>query len=148
MPQKRKRPLSVVKPTERKAAAERKEPELVLIVEDNHVLRRLFLSQLKVLGLTGHEAINGEEAVEAVATNQYGLILMDVSMPVMDGLEATRRIRKHEEEYQKIRVPIVAVTGISDRNTCLEAGMDDFMNKPFLLDHLRQVVSRWMKKES
>lgn len=149
MAQKPKRTLSIVKQTGRtKTGREPKEPDMVLIVEDNEVLRRLFLSQLKVLGLTGHEAINGKDAVEATSKHDYSLILMDVSMPVMDGLEATKLIRKHEKENKRKRVPIVAVTGISDRDTCLEAGMDDFMNKPFLLDHLRQVVGRWMKEEA
>ena len=82
---KSKRPLSIVKQTDKKSGEERSEPELVLVVEDNEVLRRLFLSQLKVIGLVGHEAINGKEAVEQASKNEYGLILMDVSMPVMDG---------------------------------------------------------------
>jgi CheY-like chemotaxis protein len=145
-PQKPKRSLSIVKQTGKKPSAEKHSSELVLIVEDNEVLRRLFVSQLRVLGLVGHEAINGRDAVEATGKNEYALILMDVSMPVMDGLEATRLIRKQEQENNKQRAPIVAVTGISERDTCLDAGMDDFMNKPFLLDHLRQVVGRWMKK--
>jgi CheY-like chemotaxis protein len=132
---KSKRPLSIVKQTDKKSGEERSEPELVLVVEDNEVLRRLFLSQLKVIGLVGHEAINGKEAVDQASKNEYGLILMDVSMPVMDGLE-------------KRRVPIVAVTGISEKDTCMQAGMDDFMNKPFLLEHLRGVVAKWMKKHA
>jgi CheY-like chemotaxis protein len=146
MPPKPKRALSLVKKTDsNKAGVEKAEPEMVLVVEDNEVLRRLFLSQLKVIGLVGHEAVNGKEAVETVSKGQYGLILMDVSMPVMDGLEATKLIREAEQAKKKQRVPIIAVTGISDRDTCLQAGMDDFMNKPFLLEHLRGVVAKWMK---
>jgi CheY-like chemotaxis protein len=148
MAQKPKRPLSIVKQTGRKSSSEVKGSDLVLIVEDNEVLRRLFVSQLRVLGLSGHEATNGQEAVDSVSKNEYGLILMDVSMPVMDGLEATKAIRKLEASKKQTRVPIVAVTGISDRDTCIESGMDDFMNKPFLLDHLRQVIGRWMKKQA
>ncbi len=146
MPPKPKRALSLVKKTDsHKSGTEKSEPEMVLVVEDNEVLRRLFLSQLKVIGLLGHEATNGKEAVETVSKGQYGLILMDVSMPVMDGLEATKLIREAEQAKKKQRVPIIAVTGISDRDTCLQAGMDDFMNKPFLLEHLRGVVAKWMK---
>ncbi len=146
MPPKPKRALSLVKKTDsHKSGTEKSEPEMVLIVEDNEVLRRLFLSQLKVIGLVGHEATNGKEAVETFSKGQYGLILMDVSMPVMDGLEATKLIREAEKAKKKQRVPIIAVTGISDRDTCLQAGMDDFMNKPFLLEHLRGVVAKWMK---
>ncbi|MBS2002912.1 MAG: response regulator [Cyanobacteria bacterium SZAS LIN-5] len=146
MPQKPKRALSLVKKTDqKKSGSDKSGPELVLIVEDNEVLRRLFLSQLKVIGLVGHEATNGKEAVEAVSKGEYGLILMDVSMPVMDGLEATKLIRENEKAKKRPRVPIIAVTGISDRDTCLQSGMDDFMNKPFLLEHLRGVVAKWMK---
>lgn len=149
MPPKSKRTLSLVKKTDRnKSGSDQSEPETVLVVEDNEVLRRLFLSQLKVIGLVGHEAINGKEAVENCSKNEYGLILMDVSMPVMDGLEATKLIREAEQGRKKRRVPIVAVTGISDRDTCLQAGMDDFMNKPFLLEHLRGVVAKWMKNRA
>ncbi len=146
MPPKPKRALSLVKKTDQnKAGADKSGSDLVLVVEDNEVLRRLFLSQLKVIGLVGHEAVNGKEAVETVAKGHYGLILMDVSMPVMDGLEATKLIREAEQAKKLPRVPIIAVTGISDRDTCLQSGMDDFMNKPFLLEHLRGVVAKWMK---
>jgi CheY-like chemotaxis protein len=147
MSQTRKRKISLVKQdsTKTTTSAEQKETDSVLVVEDNDFLRQLFLSQLKVLGLTGHEATNGQEAVEACAKRHFGFVLMDVSMPLMDGLEATRLIREQEKRDRKRRVPIVAVTGISDKETCLKAGMDDFMTKPFLLDHLRQVVSHWMK---
>jgi len=117
----------------------------VLIVEDNEVLRKLFQTQLKVLKLTGDEAMNGQEAVDKVANNEYGMILMDVSMPVMDGIEATKLIREQEQASKRKRVPIIAVTGISDRESCLAAGMDDFMTKPFLLEHLRASTARWMK---
>ena len=146
---KSKRTLSIVKKTDKtKVESARSEPETVLVVEDNEVLRRLFLSQLKVIGLVGHEAINGKDAVDNASKNEYGLILMDVSMPIMDGLEATKLIRENEQANQKRRVPIVAVTGISEKDTCLQAGMDDFMNKPFLLEHLRGVVSKWMKNHA
>ncbi|MBS1956330.1 MAG: response regulator [Cyanobacteria bacterium SZAS-4] len=146
MPPKPKRALSLVKKTDQnKSGSDKSGSDLVLVVEDNEVLRRLFLSQLKVIGLVGHEAVNGKEAVETVAKGQYGLILMDVSMPVMDGLEATKLIREAEQSKKLPRVPIIAVTGISDRDTCLQSGMDDFMNKPFLLEHLRGVVAKWMK---
>ncbi len=146
MPPKPKRALSLVKKTDQnKSGSDKSGSDLVLVVEDNEVLRRLFLSQLKVIGLVGHEAINGKEAVETVNKGQYGLILMDVSMPVMDGLEATKLIREAEQSKKLPRVPIIAVTGISDRDTCLQCGMDDFMNKPFLLEHLRGVVAKWMK---
>jgi CheY-like chemotaxis protein len=143
MAPKTKRPLSLVKKTA--SGSSTKEADTVLIVEDNEVLRKLFQTQLKVLKLTGDEAVNGQQAVEKVTSNNYGMILMDISMPVMDGIEATRLIRLFEQENKKGRVPIIAVTGISDRESCLAAGMDDFMTKPFLLEHLRASAIKWMK---
>ena len=143
MAEKPKRPLSLVKKSGSESSP--RQPETVLIVEDNEVLRKLFQTQLKVLKLTGDEAMNGQEAVDKIANNEYGMVLMDVSMPVMDGIEATKLIRELEEAHQRRRVPIIAVTGISDRETCLAAGMDDFMTKPFLLEHLRASTAKWMK---
>jgi CheY-like chemotaxis protein len=143
MPPKSKRPLTLVKKTSGAQAA--KDPDTVLIVEDHEVLRKLFQTQLKVLKLNGDEAVNGQDAVEKIANNEYGMVLMDVSMPVMDGLEATKMIREFEMQQSRSRVPIIAVTGISDRESCLAAGMDDFMTKPFLLEHLRAVAAKWMK---
>jgi CheY-like chemotaxis protein len=143
MAEKPKRPLSLVKKSGSEPA--QKEPDTVLIVEDNDVLRKLFQTQLKVLKLTGDEATNGQEAVKKASSTEYGMILMDVSMPVMDGIEATKLIRELESSDQKRRTPIIAVTGISDRESCLAAGMDDFMTKPFLLEHLRASVSKWMR---
>jgi len=103
---------------------------------------------LKGLGFAKVDiAINGAEAVQKTKQNPlfYDLILMDISMPVMGGIEAARLIRLFEQENRKSRVPIIAVTGISDRDSCLAAGMDDFMTKPFLLEHLRASAIKWMK---
>ena len=143
MAEKPKRPLSLVKKTGSESS--HKEPDTVLIVEDNDVLRKLFQTQLKVLKLTGDEAVNGQDAVKKASAHDYGMILMDVSMPVMDGIEATKLIREFENSHSKRRVPIIAVTGISDKESCLAAGMDDFMTKPFLLEHLRASAGKWMK---
>ena len=143
MAQKPKRPLSLVKKSGSDSSP--REPETVLIVEDNEVLRKLFQTQLKVLKLAGDEAMNGQEAVDKITNNEYGMVLMDVSMPVMDGIEATKLIREIEQTNNRRHVPIIAVTGISDRESCLAAGMDDFMTKPFLLEHLRASTAKWMK---
>ena len=145
MAAKSKRRLSLVK-TPASVDPRGSEDDVVLIVEDNDVLRRMFQAQLKVLKVKGDEAVNGQQALEKFRENEYALILMDVSMPVMDGLEATRLIREYEKEKDLQRVPIVAVTGISDAETCAASGMDDFMTKPFLIEHMRGVVSRWLKQ--
>ncbi len=145
MAAKSKRRLSLVKSSAQAASANKKD-QPILIVEDNEVLRRLFLAQLKVLKIVGDEATNGQEALAKFCEKNYGLVLMDVSMPIMDGLEATRRIREYEKENARGRVPIVAVTGISDPDACAASGMDDFMTKPFLIEHMRAVISRWLKQ--
>ncbi|UDF05134.1 response regulator [Asticcacaulis sp. AND118] len=117
----------------------------ILLVEDNPanaLVAGLFLEQM---GYEHDQAGNGREAVESYGTGQYGLILMDLQMPEMDGYEATRRIRHIEAESGKTPVPIVALTAHAlsgDREACLAAGMDDYMSKPFKPDELRACLAR------
>lgn len=112
----------------------RKEGSLtVLIVEDNAVNQMVIDELLRGFG---HETIlaeNGEQALEFVAAGNIDLVLMDCQMPVMDGFEATRRLRELETEQGRPRLPIIAVTANAikgDRERCLEAGMDDYVSKP------------------
>jgi signal transduction histidine kinase/DNA-binding response OmpR family regulator len=103
----------------------------VLLVEDNEINTLLARTILEQVGFSVHCVVNGCEAVDAAASEPFDLILMDVQMPVMDGLEATRRIRAIGGALAE--VPIVAMTANamrSDRTGCLEAGMDDFIAKP------------------
>ena len=107
----------------------------LLVVEDNQV--NLEVAQI-MLTEAGHRvagAKNGEEAVAAAAAEDFDAILMDIQMPLVDGIEATRRIREHERRTGSRRVPIVALTAYAatrDRETCREAGMDGYISKPFL----------------
>jgi two-component system, sensor histidine kinase and response regulator len=120
--------------------------ERVLIVEDNQVNQRLALRQLLRLGFTADTVENGREAVEAEARENYDLIFMDVQMPVMDGYEASAEIRRHEIRSRR-HVPIVAMTANAlneDRDSCLAAGMDDYVSKPVSLANLRVVIDRWL----
>ncbi len=116
----------------------------ILLAEDNAVNRKLALIMLEK---DGHEVTavgNGSEAVHALFNNAYDLVLMDVQMPVMDGVEATKRIREMERKTGA-RVPIVALTANAmkgDRERYLEAGMDDYMAKPFKGDLLHEVIAR------
>jgi len=116
---------------------------IILVVEDDEICGRLIIRQLKHLGFTAHWAVNGQEALEVLAKNSYGFILMDLQMPVMGGIEATRAIR-HLEQGTKEHIPIVAVTANPDRDLCLKSGMDDFIFKPASLDDLRAILNRWL----
>jgi CheY-like chemotaxis protein len=87
-------------------------------------------------------AKNGIDAIEALYQNDYGLILMDMQMPVMDGLEATRVIRK-EDIKQPIIIALTANAMTGDEQECLQAGMDDYLSKPVKLDELMNKLSKW-----
>ena len=115
-------------------------PLRLLLVEDNAVNRKLALAALAQLGCNADVAQNGREAIRAVKATRYDAIFMDVQMPGMDGLEATRVIRAWEGETGARASRIVALTAnvlSGDRENCLRAGMDDYLPKPLRLDALR-----------
>jgi len=118
----------------------------VLLAEDNKINQRIMTLTFKQMGVKCDIASNGKEALEMHQKNLYNLILMDMQMPLMDGLEASRLIRDFEKETnQTKRVYIVALTGndISDKEEeCLKAGMDDFMEKPLQENLLTELFSR------
>ncbi|MES2919315.1 MAG: PAS domain S-box protein [Pseudomonadota bacterium] len=117
----------------------------VLVVEDNPVSQLLAAEVFKRLGCLVDVVGNGQEAVEVTAKLPYDLVLMDCDMPVLNGFDATRRIRARE--HGGPRLPIVAMTASAlqgDAEKCLEAGMDDFMSKPLRFDLIGQIVERWM----
>jgi len=100
---------------------------------------------LKALSKLGYEAAlaqNGEEALEMVGENKYDLIFMDVQMPVKDGLEATRMIRLCLNT-QPVIIAMTANAIQGDRQKCLNAGMDDYMSKPFKIDELTKMIEKW-----
>jgi signal transduction histidine kinase/ActR/RegA family two-component response regulator len=119
----------------------------VLLVEDNQVNRHVALRMLEREGCLVDAVDNGELAVRAVAARRYDAVFMDVQMPVMDGLQATRMIRAAEGNGR--RTPIVAMTAGAmqgDRERCLEAGMDDYLAKPINQEGVRKMVVRWSVK--
>ena len=116
----------------------------VLVVEDNVVNQKVAVRMLEKLGYRADVAANGKEALEAVRQRPYGAILMDCQMPVMDGFEATARIR---EALPDDHVPILAMTAhamAGDRERALDAGMDDYLSKPVLREQLEDMLANWM----
>jgi two-component system, sensor histidine kinase and response regulator len=120
----------------------------ILIVEDIETNLIVAKALLDKLGYQTDTAKNGLEAVQKRKNYQYGLILMDCQMPVMDGFEATRQIRENEKLLRMDHVPIIAMTGNafeSDKQKCFEAGMDDFISKPVEPDILAQKIRSCLK---
>jgi CheY-like chemotaxis protein len=119
-------------------------PLQVLLVEDHPINQMLATTLLKKWGHTVVLAQNGQEAVDLFGKQAWDIVLMDMQMPVMGGLEATRRIRAAESWGQ--RTPIVAMTANAmeaDRQACLEAGMDDHLAKPFNASALQAMLRRF-----
>lgn len=117
----------------------------VLLVEDNLVNQKVAAKMLGKLGCTVDLAENGAIALERYDSGRYALVLMDLSMPVMDGLEATRLIRQREKRTGQ-RVPIVALTANAmegDRERCIGAGMDEYLTKPVRAEGLAEVIGRY-----
>jgi CheY-like chemotaxis protein len=120
----------------------------ILLVEDNAINQRLAVRFLEKAGHHVTLACSGQAAVQAVQTHDYECILMDVQMPEMDGLEATRLIRQHQQATGR-RTPIIAMTAHAmpgDSERCLEAGMDDYIAKPVDFDRLLEMIDTWVTK--
>jgi CheY-like chemotaxis protein len=116
----------------------------ILLVEDDPLNREIMAELVQLAGLNVELAKNGEEAVQAVQHSGFDLILMDLQMPRLNGLEATLRIR---ELPNGGTVPIIALTGNAfnaDRQRCLNAGMNDFLAKPFRPELLFNTLLTWM----
>lgn len=115
----------------------------ILVVDDRSEIRFLLKAQLKKLGLLCDAAEDGLDAFERYTSHQYPIIFMDLAMPRLDGLAATKKIRAFEQENQKKPAVIIAVTGQGERAACLSAGMDDFTEKPVLIETLKTLLERW-----
>lgn len=120
----------------------------ILLAEDNPVNQEVAQEYLRDLGCHIDVVTNGLEAVAALERTSYDLILMDCQMPEMDGFEATGVLRlKEQQQNQKQRIPIIAITANAlegERQRCLDAGMDDYISKPFNQDDLRVILQRWL----
>jgi PAS domain S-box-containing protein len=122
----------------------------ILVVEDNIINSKVVKKVLENANFSCDCKVNGIEAVDAVKEKSYDLILMDCQMPEMDGYEATKRIRSHEEIGLQ-QIPIIALTAHSmegDRERCFEAGMNEYMTKPIDPDELLEVIRKHLPEKS
>ncbi|MCI4626806.1 MAG: response regulator [Candidatus Magnetoovum sp. WYHC-5] len=131
----------------RHTVRELRKGQKVLLVEDNIVNQKLAVRLLEKRGYSVFIATNGKEAIAALEKYDFDLVLMDVQMPIMDGLEATRIIRSSNDERINTKVPIIAMTAHAikgDKEKCLEAGMDDYVSKPLDTNKLFAVLDKYI----
>ena len=122
-------------------------PLNILLADDNPINQKVGLSVLQKLGYQADLAGNGLEVLKALEKKNYHIVLLDVQMPEMDGLEATRQIHRRWTEAKRPR--LIAMTGnalLGDREKCLEAGMDDYMSKPIRIGELQSMLERWFAR--
>jgi len=146
------RDMDTDKPVEPKPVTIEPGPQLdVLVAEDNSVNQVVFTQTLEQVGVNFRIVENGKEALNEYKRNRPRLVLMDISMPVMNGKDATKAIRQYEENANLPPVPIIAITAHAlngDRESCLEAGMDDYMTKPVSPSMLINKVEEWLAASS
>ncbi|MBN2656237.1 MAG: PAS domain S-box protein [Spirochaetales bacterium] len=134
-------------PMKNQSLSAEKTERKILLVEDNKTNQMVALGILNKIGLTVEVAVNGKEAVEILQKTNFDLVLMDIQMPVMDGVEATRQIRNFNEESENRNIPIIAMTAHAmsgDRETYLSAGMNDYIAKPVSSPHLIELLNKWL----
>ncbi len=120
----------------------------ILVAEDNTLNQKLITTILSKQGFNFKLVENGVGAWELFQQESFDLVLMDCQMPIMDGLEATQKIRSYEDTQGLTKTPIIAITAngaIGYRDTCLEVGMDDYVAKPFKIDELILTMNHWLK---
>jgi len=121
----------------------------ILVAEDNIVNQKVAVRILEKYGYRTDTVANGQEAIKALETISYDLVLMDINMPEMDGIEATKRIRDRKSTALKPEIPIIAMTAHAikgDSDKCLQAGMDDYVSKPIRTDKLIEAIEKWLSK--
>ncbi len=122
----------------------------ILLAEDNITNQQVALGMLKKMGLVADAVANGHEAIKALETLPYDLVLMDVQMPEMDGLEATEKIRILTSAVSSPHIPIIAMTANAmqgDKEKCLAVGMDDYISKPVNPKVLAEKIEQWLPQE-
>jgi CheY-like chemotaxis protein/HPt (histidine-containing phosphotransfer) domain-containing protein len=130
--------------------ANRRATTRILLAEDNITNQQVALGILKKLGMRADAVADGAEAIRSLETIPYDLVLMDMQMPEMDGMEATRRIRDPQSGVMDHEIPIIAMTANAlqgDRERCLEAGMNGYVAKPVSPAALAEALERWLPRE-
>ena len=123
----------------------------ILLVEDDEVNQKVNALLLEKWGYQVDIAENGQEAISQLELKPYDIVLMDIHMPVLDGLEATKRIRSQRQHLKSSNIPIIAMTASAleeDKEVCLEAGMDDYIVKPFNLEDLENKIDQHISRAS
>jgi CheY-like chemotaxis protein len=150
-----KLPCEPLSPQERLALlAENKPPpqspsvktKNILIVEDNVMNQKIISRHLEHAGHSYLIANNGQEAVEACEKNAFDLILMDIEMPIMNGITATKEIRRQEQKLNRAQTPIIALSAYEYQQQAFEAGMNDYLTKPYRKDILNQKIETFTTK--
>ncbi len=139
-------PMTVATPQPEAPVAGRLGGTTVLVVDDDTISQEICVLMLEGLGCTVDAASSGRAALSKTAERQYDLVLLDCSMPDLDGFETVRRLRQREQKDGAARTPVVAATANAfeeDRHRCLEAGMDDYLRKPFGTAELRIMLKKW-----
>ena len=124
-------------------ATSEKYPFEILVAEDNFINQKLVRKLFEVLGYKTDLAANGYETIESLKRKPYHIIFMDVQMPEMDGLEATRVIKERWKNNAPVIIAMTANAMQGDREKCLEAGMDDYISKPLRLEDILRVINYW-----
>ena len=119
------------------------DPPRILMAEDNQINQRVGKLILQRAGFNIDLVSDGREALEAHKAQPYDLILMDCQMPTMDGFEASRQIRSLDQQ-QPVIIAVTANALVGEREKCLNAGMDDYLSKPFQAEQLVAVVKKWV----
>ncbi len=120
-------------------------PKKVLVAEDSSVIQNLTKKILQMQNYQIHSVKNGQQVLDALQDTQYDIILMDINMPIMDGMECSRNIRALEDP-QKAQIPIIAITGNAPNYTIedfKEAGINDYLPKPLNFDTLVETVKKY-----
>lgn len=143
--------ITVEQPIQEHTNPSVKPPLNILVAEDNKTNQLVLKTMLRLLKAHLTIVQNGREAVDIFLDLQPDLILMDMSMPEMDGLEATQKIRNIEAEFNQRRTPIIALTANAmkgDRQRCIDAGMDDYLSKPIRKNKLLDTIEKWRDTKS